>query len=67
MRTVAENEGMVQICATSVNQPAFAVLGNPIAVNFASSDGTGKQHKKQELIIEYIYMCIDFMKHIIII
>lgn len=42
MRTVAEDEGMVQICATLVNDPAFAVLGNPIAVNFTTSDGTGK-------------------------
>ena len=42
MRTVTENEGMVQICATSVNQPAFAVLGNPVAVNLTTSDGTGR-------------------------
>jgi hypothetical protein len=41
-RTVVENEETVQICATLVNSPAFAVLGNPIAVNFTTSDGTGK-------------------------
>lgn len=40
-KTVAENEGMVQICATLVNHPAFAVLANSIAVNFTTYDGTG--------------------------
>ena len=40
-KEVAEEDGVVQICSTLVNDPAFAVPALPVALTFSTSDVTG--------------------------
>jgi hypothetical protein len=42
MGSVAEDGSAVQICATLVTNPVFAVLGSAVTIRLSTSDDTGE-------------------------